>query len=177
MYSLPKQEARFFKSIRSILNKIIHFFDVERGRIEPLLKTLFRSYRSFVSSVPFLVVPGPSLDKQNSSQNVGLLITGPPRTDRSQWILNIFTFRPHQARTHRHQTRHLRFFGCIFHFPAIFFTFFTKMCFLPKQEAQFSKSARSIFNQKSTFSMSKPPLLGHLFVFRKCFLPPWPFKK
>ena len=42
-----------------------HFFDVESGTIEPLLKTFFRSYRSFVSSFPFLVGRGPSLDRQN----------------------------------------------------------------------------------------------------------------
>ena len=77
MCSPPRQEAQFSKSIRSISNQTIHFFDVEKGRIKPLLNTFFRSYRSFVSSVRFLVVPGPSLDRQNMPQKCGFAVYRP----------------------------------------------------------------------------------------------------
>ena len=46
----------------------IHSFDVETPRIRPLLVICFCSYRSFVPSVRFLVVPGPALDRQNPLQ-------------------------------------------------------------------------------------------------------------
>ena len=55
----------------------IHFLDAEAARIGPLWVTFFRTYRSFVPSVSFLVVPGPSLSMQDSSQNCGVAVYRP----------------------------------------------------------------------------------------------------
>ena len=121
MCSLPKQEAQFSKSIRSIFNQNTRFrrrIGSDRASFED---RFFAPIAPLSLRPPFLSCQGLLWTGRIRCRNVGLLFIGPLRTDQSRCNLNIFTFRPHQARTHMHQTRHIKLFGCIFHFPAILF--------------------------------------------------------